>query len=803
MESLLQDLRYGIRVLRKSPGFTLIAVLALALGIGANSAIFSVVNGVLLQPLPFDDPSRLVWVFDTQPQLATAPASLPDVLDWKEQNHSFEYLAAFTGGGGFLDQNDEAEVISGAMADADLFPLLRVSALFGRTFTAEENKPGANRVVILSYKLWQRRFNSDSGIVGQTITLSGRATTVIGVMPAGFDFPNHSEIWRPLEMDRTKTDRGPHFLNAIARLKPGTALEHSQAEMSTIAGQLAAAYPEKITGHGVKIEPLRDVLLGDIRPALFVLLGAVGFVLLIACANVANLLLARSAARQREFAIRTALGASRLRIIKQLLTESVLLSLVGGVAGLLIGVWGVRLLIGLGSGDIPRSEAIGLDRWVAAFTILLSLVTGIVFGLAPALQVSRPDLNESLKEGGRTSPGIRHNRVRNLLVVSEIALALVLLIGAGLMIRSFIRLHEVNPGFNSRNVLTMSVALLRVKYPEEQKVASIFQQLPLKLATVPGVQSAAAIKDLPLAGSDTSDYFAIEGRPDPPANDRPLVYYRVCTPGYFQTMGISLLAGRDFDERDTKQSPNVTLINEVFARTFFPNEDPIGKRLKLQGQQRDPLLIVGVVGNIRHQGLELEAVPEAYAPHLQDPVGTELSRSMTIVIRTAGDAATARSVRDAAMSVDSGLPIFNVRLMEGYLYQSLARRRFNLLLLEIFAGVALALAGVGVYGVISYSVSQRAHEIGVRMALGAKRSDILGLVVRQGLALTLTGVALGIASAFVLTRFVTSLLYGVSPTDLLTFVVVPLILAGVALAASVVPASRATRVEPAIALRCE
>jgi putative ABC transport system permease protein len=394
--------------------------------------------------------------------------------------------------------------------------------------------------------------------------------------------------------------------------------------------------------------------------------------------------------------------------------------------------------------------------------------------------------------------------VRNLLVVSEIALALVLLIGAGLMIRSFIRLHEVNPGYNSSNVLTMSVALLRVKYPEEHKVASVFQELPLNLATVPGVQSVAAVKDLPLAGSDTSDYFAIEGRPDPPPNERPLVYYRVCTPGYFRTMGISFLAGRDFDERDTKQSPNVTVINEIFAHSFFPNEDPIGKRLKLQGQQREPPLIVGVVGNIRHQGLDVEPLPEAYVPYQQDPLGAEVSRSMTMVIRTPGDqAGMARSLRDAAMTVDKGLPIFNVKLMDDYLYESLARRRFNLLLLEIFAGVALALAAVGVYGVISYSVSQRAHEIGVRMALGASRRDILSMVVRQGLALTLTGVGLGIASAFALTRFVSSLLYSVSPTDPLTFVAVILLLIGVTVLACWLPARRATRVDPLTALRHE
>ena len=803
MEALLQDLKYGFRVLRKSPGFALMAVLALALGIGANSAIFSVVNGVLLRPLPFSEPSRLVWVFDTQPQLATAPSSLPDVFDWKDQNQSFEHLAAFISGGAFLDGGEQTEVVAGALADADLFPLLKVDPILGRTFTSEENKPGDTRVVILSHKLWLRHFNADTSIVGQTIPLSGRSFTVIGVMPAGFDFPNHSEIWRPLAMDRTKTDRGPHFLNVIARLKPGVTLEQSQAEMSTIAGQLAAAYPEKITGHGVKLQLLNEVLVGDMRTALFVMLGAVGFVLLIACANVANLLLARSASRQREFAIRTALGASRARVIKQLLTESVLLSLAGGAVGLLLGFLGVKGLISISPGDIPRSEDIGLDRWVAAFTLMISVVTGVVFGLAPALQVSKTDLNESLKEGGRTTSGVRHNRVRSLLVVSEIALALVLLIGAGLMIRSFTRLTEVRPGFNSHNVLTTSVALLRARYPEERQVATIFQQLPLELAAVPGVQSVAGITELPLGGSDTSDAFAIEGRPEPAPNERPLVYYRVCTPNYFQTMGITQLAGRDFNERDTKTSPNVTVINEVFARSFFPGEDPLGKRLRLQGQERDPLLIVGVVGNIRHQGLDLEPVPEAYVTHLQDPLNLN-SRSMTLVIRTTSDPrAMTAALRDSALRIDKDLPIYNVKLMDEYLYQSLARRRFNTLLLEIFAVVALALAAVGIYGVISYSVSQRTHEFGVRMALGARPTAILGMVIRQGLALTLLGVALGVSSAFALTRFVSSLLYSISPTDPLTFVLIPLVLTGVAVAASLVPALRATKVDPMVALRCE
>lgn len=804
MERMIQDARYGVRMLRKNPGFTLISVLALALGIGANTAIFSVVNGVLLRPLPFNEPSSLVWVWDTQPQLQTAPCSLPDILDWKSQNQSFENLAAFIPAGAFVDSGNEPEVVPGAMVDADLFSVLRVNPVLGRVFTADENTPEAGRIVILSDKLWQRRFNSDTNIVGQSIMLSGASWTVIGVMPEGFDFPNHAELWRPLAMDRSNTDRGPHFLNVIARLKPDVTLNGSQTDMSTIAGRLASQFPEKISGHGVRIQLLRDVIIGDIRPSLYVLLGAVGFVLLIACANVANLLLARSASRQREFAIRSALGASRARVIRQLLTESVLLSMVGGAIGLLLAYWGVKALISISPGDIPRTEQIGLDRWVAVFTVSISVATGVMFGLAPSLQVSRVDLNEALKEGGRTTSGVRSSRMRGVLVVSEIALALVLLIGAGLMIRSFIRLHEVNPGFSSRNVVSMAVALLRAKYPEEQQVRAILSRLPERLASVPGVVSASIVADLPLTGSDTSDYFAVEGRSEPHQNDRPLLYYRVCAQNYFKTLGIPLLLGRDFSEQDTNQSPNVTVINEAFARRFFANETPLGKRLKLQGQQRDPLTIVGVVGNVRHEGLEIEPVAEAYVPYLQDPLNTSPSRSMIAVVRTANDPSTmTRALRDAVLEVDKGLPIYNIKMLDEYLYQSLARRRFNLLLLEIFAGVALALAAVGIYGVVSYSVSQRTHDIGVRLALGASPARILRMVVRQAFGLTLVGVAVGVAAAFALTRLVATLLYEISPTDPLTFIVIPLVLAGVALAASLAPALRATKVDPMLALRYE
>ncbi|HST20875.1 MAG TPA: ABC transporter permease, partial [Blastocatellia bacterium] len=497
METFLQDLRYAIRVLIKKPAFASLAVLALALGIGANSAIFSVVNAVLLRPLPFPDADKLVWVWDTQPQLETAPSSVADFLDWRDQNQSFEYMAAFQDGDMFFDRGEGNEDIHVGLVTPDMFSLLRVSPILGRTFTEEETRPGHFRVALLSYSLWKQRFGSDENIIGQTVTLSGFPYTIIGVMPAGFDFPNQSLLWRPFPIDPNSIDRGPHFLKVVARLKSNVALDQAQAEMSAIAGRLAESFPEKIAGHGVRLQPLQEFLTGNIRPVLFVLLAAVGFVLLIACANVANLLLARAASRQKEMAVRTALGASRARIIKQLLTESVLLAIAGGALGLALSVWGVKVLIALGANNIPRAKEIGLDWWVVGFTFSISILTGIVFGLIPALQVSKPDLNETLKESGRTTAGAHSSRVRSLLVIAEVALSLVLLVGAGLMIKSLHLLNEVKPGFNPDKLLTMGVTLLSSRYPEDQQVVSLYQQLLERLGNTPGAESVAAISELP------------------------------------------------------------------------------------------------------------------------------------------------------------------------------------------------------------------------------------------------------------------------------------------------------------------
>jgi putative ABC transport system permease protein len=804
MGTILKDIRYGIKSLARHPGFTAVGLITLALGIGANTAIFSVVNAVLLKPLPFDDPERIVWVWDTQPQLPTAPAALPDFLDWQKQNGSFEHLAAFQSGNMFLDAGDGTSDARVGLVTPEMFSLFHVSPILGRTFTNEETLPGRYRVAVLGHSMWQNRFGSDPSVVGRTIQLSGAAYTIIGVMPAGFSFPDRAEFWRPLVVDPANLDRGPHYLRVLGRLKPGVTLAQAQADMSTIAARLSQQYREKNAGHGVKLERLTNVVVGDIGRALYIMLGAVGFVLLIACANLANLMLVRVGARQKEIAVRTALGASRLRIVRQLLIESILLAVSGGVAGLLLAIWAVSWLVSFGPDTIPRVHEISVDPRVAVFTLAVSVATGVLFGLAPALQVSRPDLTDALKESGRTTAGHRTNRLRGALVISEVALSLVLLVGAGLMIRSFSRLNQVDPGFNPARVLTLGVTLLRSKYPEDEQVAQLYSQILERAATAPGVLSAGAIQDLPLSGSATSDSFTIEGRPPIAKEAEPSTEYLVVTPRYFESMGIPLLSGRDFAQTDTRKSPNVVVINDAFARRHFTGENPLGHRLKLQGQERDPLLIIGVVGNVRDFGLDQPPTPEAFVPFLQNPLSTTYNRSMTIVARTNSDpGAIAGSLRAAVTSVDKSLPVYALKPMTEYLRDSLARRRFNLILLTIFSCVALALAAVGIYGVISYGVTQRTHEMGIRMALGAKPRDVVQLVARQAMMLALGGVGIGLLASLALTRLIKGLLFNVSVTDPITFVGISLLMTSIALLACLIPAWRATKVDPLVALRYE
>ncbi len=804
METIFKDIRYGIRSLAKHPAFTAIALITLALGIGANTAIFSVVNAVLLRPLPYDDPERIVWVWDTQPQLATTPTSLPDFLGWKEQNRSFERLAAFQSGTIFVDAGDGTTDTRVGLVTPELFSVFHVSPILGRTFTNEETLPGRFRVAVLSHSMWQSRFGSDPNVTSRTVQLNGATYTIIGVMPAGFSYPDRAELWRPLPIDPAKLDPGPHYLNVVGRLKPEVTLAQAQADMSTIAARLSQQYKEKNAGHGVKLEALTKVVVGDIGLALYVLLGAVGFVLLISCANLANLMLARVGARQKEIAVRTALGASRLRIVRQLLTESIMLAVVGGGAGLLLAIWAVRWIVSLSGETIPRVHEISIDPRVAGFTLLVSVLTGVLFGLAPAIQVSRPDLTDALKESGRATAGLRRNRLRSALVISEVALSLVLLVGAGLMIRSFAKLNQVDPGFKPDQVMTIGVAFLRTRYPEDEQVAQGFAQILDTAANAPGVLSAGAISDLPLTGSNISDSFTIEGRPPIPKESEPSTEYHIVTPRYFESMGIPLLSGRDFAPTDTRQSPNVAVINDAFARRHFAGENPLGHRLRLQGQERDPLLIVGVINNVRNLALDEQPTPEVYVPYLQDPLSPNYPRAMTIVARTKSNpGAIAGTLRAALTSVDKSLPLYAVKPLPEHLRESLTRRRFNLILLSIFGGVALLLAAVGIYGVISYGVTQRTHEMGIRTALGAKPRDVLKLVVRQAMVLALGGVGIGLLASFALTRLMKGLLFSVSVTDPMTFVAIAGLMTSIALLACLIPARRATKVDPLVALRSE
>ena len=812
MGTFIQDLRYGARMLWKSPGFTVVALMALALGIGANTAIFSVVNTVLLRPLPYKTPDRLVWLWETSPQndIPKEVASYPNFEDWRQQNQSFEAVAGFTSTTPSLTGNDsEPERVPGAYVLGDFYSVLGVEPALGRRFLPEENEEGKHRVVVLSHGLWQRHYGSDARIVGQQIGVNGAQYTVVGVMPPNFQQPDPEarrpvEMWLPLPVSAgMRASRRGDFLSVIARLKPGVSVEQSRAEMTTIAARLEQQYPQTNAAWGVIVQPLHQRFTGDVRPALLVLLGAVGFLLLIACANVANLLLARSSTRLKEMAIRTALGAGRGRMVRQLLTESIVLSLAGGALGLLVAFWGIDALVALSPGNIPRLESVGIDRQVLLFTLGVSLVTGIVFGIAPALAVSNPNLNEMLKESGRSSTdGGRGRRLRNALAVSEIALSLVLLVGAGLLMKSFWRLQDVKPGFNPENLLAAELVLPSTKYAENGQVVNFYDQLLGQLAQQPGVEGATVTSTLPLSGGGEVLAFSVEGRTLASTDRNPDAEARTISPDYFRTLQIPLKSGRMFEERDNEKAPRAAIINETLARKYFPGEDPIGKRITFGDPQAADvqwLNVVGVVGDVHQQGLDEEPYAQVYRSYRQSP-----RRGLTVVVRTAGPPLAMLDVlRNQIRTLDRQQPIYNARTAGQVLDEAIARPRFNMLLITILAAVAMILATVGIYGVISYMVTQRTHEIGIRMALGARPFDVFRMVLRQGLLIALVGVGSGIVAAFALTRLLASLLYDVRPTDLVTFTSVSALLTFVVLLACYIPARRATKVDPMVALRYE
>ena len=806
MADLWQDLRYAARMLARTPAFTAIAVLALALGIGANTAIFSVVNKVLLQPLPFKNPSELLIIWENATHLGF-PKNTPspaNFLDWRDQSTLFTGMAAMAPKDFSLTGAGEPERLDGRRVSANLFDLLGVQPRLGRRFLPEEDKPG-KRVVILSYGLWQRRFGSDPKIVGQAVNLNGESYSVIGVMPPGIELPGFDnwkdQLWVPIAFTSEEAkERGNHYLEIIARMKPGVTLTQARAEMETITGRLAQQYPEENLRISSVVNPLHEEVVGDIKPALLVLLGAVGFVLLIACANVANLLLARAAVRQKEIALRLALGASRSRLTRQFLTESVLLAVLGGAVGLMFAFAGLRILTSFIPDTISQAESIGIDGKVLLFTALVAVATGLIFGLAPATQASNFSLNETLKEGGRDAAGgSKGVRLRGLLVIAEVAVSFVLLIGAGLLISSFLHLRHLDPGFRADHLLTAKIDLPELKYPDGQHRIPFFDNVIRRVTALPGVQSAAIAGNLPLTYSGDSMYVGVEGIPDPPPDQQRDVIYRAIGPGYFNTMGISLLRGRDFTEQDTTATAYAVIVSEKMAKHFWPGQDPIGKRLKAGSTTSDSPWreVIGVVKDVRQNDFVAEPKLQMYMSYRQ----LKFLAPNALVVRTSVDPMSlAMPLRNAVWAVDEDQPVSNIRSMEEIVSTAMARQRFSTMLLGIFAGLALVLAAVGIYGVMSYSVAQRTREIGIRLALGAQRRDVLRMTMGEGLKLVSMGVGIGLVAAFILTRVMASLLFGVNATDPTTFVAIPFVLMSVALLASYIPALRATKVDPMVAL---
>lgn len=811
MESFIKDLRHSIRSLSKKPGFTFVIVLTLALAIGANTAIFSVVNAALLKPLPYREPDRLVHLWEATPQqnYPKREASYPDFQDWR-LCEAFEGMAAYRGGGGFMLTNaDSSERIDAGVVSGNFFSVLGVAPLLGRSFDESYEKQGAERVVLLSHGFWQRHFAGDRNVIGKPILLSGNSYQVIGVLPPEFQFSprGSAEVWTPWQLSESMmTRRFMHFVNVFARLKPGVSLEQAKAAMQPITGKIAQDFADSHAGTSIQVIPLHQQFVGNIKPLLVLLLIAVGVVLLIACSNVANLLLVRASGRQKEVAIRSALGASAWRLVRQLLTESLVLALAGGIVGLVLAHWGVDALISAIPDNLlnfmPYLRGVKIDGYALAFTAMLSLVVSLLFGLVPALQSAKTDLQSVLKEGGKTSASSARQGLRNGLVVAEVALALVLLVSAGLMVRSLWGLINVDPGFNPQNLLTFTFTLPPAAYDSNEKIIVTRQQLMSRLAAIPGVQGAAMVGTLPLIGGNTTRFYPTS-QPKPAPGDDVEANIRDVSANYFSVMGVRLIAGRYLTEQDTATSQNVVIINQSLAKRVFPNQEAVGQNITVTGESATPLLIAGVVADEKITGLDAQNTSVVYYPYQQD---SSVGMASSVVVRTTGDPMNLSNViRAECRKVEPGMSIFFVRTMEQIAATSPATfaRRYPAMLIGLFAIVALLLAAIGIYGVISYTISQQTHEIGIRIALGARPGNILSLVMKKGMGLTLLGVAIGLVASFVLTRWMADLLFGVSATDPLTFAGIALLLIAVALTACYVPALRAMKVDPMVALRYE